>query len=76
MILQHLNWGMLKLVKTIQSSKKETGIKITEEQIEMTIQKKSHFSNRIDKIIETTTITFVNDMLDELRKTDMNFRQQ
>ena len=66
-----LNWGMLKLVKTIQEQiRKETGIEITEEQIEMTIQgKKSLFFNdRIDKIIETTTITFVNDMLDELRE--------
>ncbi len=62
---------MLKLVKTIQEQiRKETGIEITEEQIEMTIQgKKSLFFNdRIDKIIETTTITFVNDMLDELRE--------
>ena len=66
-----LNWGMLKLIKTIQEQiRKETGIEITEEQIEMTLQGKKAllFNDRINKIIESATITFVNDMLDELRE--------
>ena len=66
-----LNWGMLKLVKTIQEQiRKETGIEITEEQIEMTLQGKKAllFNDRINKIIESATITFINDMLDELRE--------
>lgn len=66
-----LNWGMLKLIKSIQEQvRKDTGIEIAEEQIEMTLQGKKalFFDNRIDKIIKTTTITFVNEMLDELRE--------
>jgi plasmid segregation protein ParM len=66
-----LNWGMIKLVKKIQEQiRKETGIEISEEQIEMTLQGKKalFFDDRIDKIIMTTTIAFVNEMLDELRE--------
>lgn len=66
-----LNYGMIKLVKKIQEQiRKETGIEISEEQIEMTLQGKKalFFDDRIDKIIKTTTITFVNEMLDELRE--------
>ena len=66
-----LNWGMLKLVKLIQEQiRKETGMEISEEQIEMTLQGKKalFFDDRIDKIVQTSTITFVNDMLDELRE--------
>ena len=50
--------------------KSETGIEITEEQIEMTLQGKKAllFNDRINKIIESATITFINDMLDELRE--------
>lgn len=66
-----LNWGMIKLVKKIQEQiRKETGIEISEEQIEMTLQGKKalFFDDRIDKIIKTATIAFVNEMLDELRE--------
>lgn len=66
-----LNYGMLKLVKRIQENiRKETGIEIGEPQIESTLQgKKSiYFQDDIENIIQTTTVDFVNEMLDELRE--------
>lgn len=66
-----LNYGMMKLVKSIQEQvRKDTGMEISEEQIEMTLQGKKalFFDDRIDKIIKTATIIFINDMLDELRE--------
>lgn len=66
-----LNYGMMKLVKSIQEQvRKDTGMEISEEQIEMVLQGKKalFFDDRIDKIIKTTTITFINEMLDELRE--------
>ena len=66
-----LNWGMLKLVKSIQEQiRKETGMEIAEEQIEIVLQGKKalFFDDRIDKIIKTATVIFVNEMLDELRE--------
>ena len=44
-----LNWGMLKLIKSIQEQiRKETGIEISEEQVEMTLQgKKALFFDQV-----------------------------
>ncbi|MBH1941077.1 ParM/StbA family protein [Mobilitalea sibirica] len=66
-----LNYGMLKLIKNIQENiRKATGIEISEPQIESTLQgKKSiYFQDDIENIIQTTTVDFINEMLDELRE--------
>lgn len=66
-----LNFGMLKLIKNIQENiRKETGIDITEQQIETSLQGKKalFFNNQIDRIIENTKNGFLNEMFGELKE--------
>lgn len=66
-----INYGMMKLVKTIQEDvRKETGIEIEEVQIELSLQgrKAVYFNQSIENIIENTKNRFASDLLDELRE--------
>lgn len=66
-----LNYGMMKLVKSIQEIvRKETGIEIEEVQIELSLQgrKTVYFNQCIEDIIESTKLKFTSDLLDELRE--------
>ncbi|AOY75392.1 ParM/StbA family protein [Clostridium formicaceticum] len=72
-----LNYGMLKLVKRIQENiRKQNGIEISEVQIESSLQgKKSiYFEDDIEKIIETTRIEFVHEMIGELSENFFEFK--
>lgn len=66
-----LNYGMMKLVKSIQEAvRKETGIEMEEVQIELSLQgrKTVYFNEDIEKIIENVKLKFINDLLDELKE--------
>lgn len=66
-----LNYGMMKLVKSIQEDvRKETGIEIEEVQVELSLQgrKTVYFNQYIEDIIESTKLKFTSDLLDELRE--------
>lgn len=66
-----LNYGMMKLVKSIQEDvRKETGIEIEEVQIELSLQgrKAVYFNESIENIIENTKLKFINDLFDELKE--------
>jgi plasmid segregation protein ParM len=66
-----LNYGMMKLVKSIQEDvRKETGIEIDEVQIELSLQgrKAVYFNESIENIIENTKLKFINDLFDELKE--------
>jgi len=66
-----LNYGMMKLVKSIQEAvRKEIGIEMEEVQIELSLQgrKTVYFNEDIEKIIENVKLKFINDLLDELKE--------
>ncbi|SHK47399.1 ParM/StbA family protein [Tepidibacter formicigenes] len=68
-----LNYGVLMLIKRIQENvRKETGIELEEEQIEIALKDNSNsslfFDNRLEKIIIDTRNDFVSEMLSELRE--------
>ncbi|WP_129600774.1 ParM/StbA family protein [Anaerophilus nitritogenes] len=68
-----LNYGVLSLLKRIQENvRKETGIELEEEQIEIALKDNGNsslfFDNRLEKIITDTRNDFVSEMLSELRE--------
>lgn len=68
-----LNYGVLFLIKRIQENvRKETGIELEEEQIEIALKDNGNsslfFDNRLEKIITDTRNDFVSEMLSELRE--------
>ncbi|SHH75852.1 plasmid segregation protein ParM [Caloranaerobacter azorensis DSM 13643] len=72
-----LNYGMLRLIKTIQENiRKELGIEISEEQIETNLQGRRgiFFKDEIEEIIKRTTVDFVNEMLGELRESQFELQ--
>jgi plasmid segregation protein ParM len=68
-----LNYGVLSLLKRIQENvRKETGIELEEEQIEIALKDNGNsslfFDNRLEKIITDTRNDFVYEILSELRE--------